>query len=179
MEELLPADVFLENVPGIENYHRFKSFLTLLRRLGYHVNIQPLELSDYAVPQRRRRVVVLAGHGFDIRLPKKAKVGKTVRSVIGDLPLPENSRNRLHRETTQHSPLMLKRIRAVPKDGGSRSDWSEDLELNCHSTFEGFKDVYGRMAWDKRSPTITGGCINASKGRFVHPEQDRAITLFE
>jgi len=35
------------------------------------------------------------------------------------------------------------------------------------------------MAWDEPSPTITGGCINASKGRFIHPDQDRAITLLE
>jgi len=35
------------------------------------------------------------------------------------------------------------------------------------------------MAWDEAAPTITGGCINPSKGRFIHPEQDRAITLRE
>jgi DNA (cytosine-5)-methyltransferase 1 len=35
------------------------------------------------------------------------------------------------------------------------------------------------MAWDGVSPTITGGCINPSKGRFLHPEADRAITLRE
>jgi DNA (cytosine-5)-methyltransferase 1 len=35
------------------------------------------------------------------------------------------------------------------------------------------------MAWSEPSPTITGGCINPSKGRFLHPEQDRAITLRE
>jgi DNA (cytosine-5)-methyltransferase 1 len=35
------------------------------------------------------------------------------------------------------------------------------------------------MAWDKPSPTITGGCISPSKGRFLHPSEDRAITLRE
>ena len=35
------------------------------------------------------------------------------------------------------------------------------------------------MAWRNPAPTITGGCINPSKGRFVHPEDDRAITLRE
>lgn len=29
------------------------------------------------------------------------------------------------------------------------------------------------------SPTITGGCHNPSKGRFIHPDFDRAITLRE
>ncbi len=35
------------------------------------------------------------------------------------------------------------------------------------------------MAWSQPSPTITSGCSNPSKGRFIHPEEDRAITLRE
>jgi DNA (cytosine-5)-methyltransferase 1 len=35
------------------------------------------------------------------------------------------------------------------------------------------------MAWDDVSPTITGGCFNPSKGRFLHPTKNRAITLRE
>ncbi len=35
------------------------------------------------------------------------------------------------------------------------------------------------MAWDRPAPTITGGCHNPSKGRFLHPEQHRAVTLRE
>ena len=54
-----------------------------------------------------------------------------------------------------------------------------ELQLECHKRTDGFKDIYGRMAWSKPSPTITGGCINPSKGRFLHPEEDRAITLRE
>jgi DNA (cytosine-5)-methyltransferase 1 len=35
------------------------------------------------------------------------------------------------------------------------------------------------MAWDVPSPTITGGFVNPSKGRFIHPSEHRAITLRE
>ena len=35
------------------------------------------------------------------------------------------------------------------------------------------------MKWDDLAPTITGGCVNPSKGRFLHPKQQRAITVFE
>ncbi len=35
------------------------------------------------------------------------------------------------------------------------------------------------MAWDDVAPTITSGCFNPSKGRFLHPEEDRAITMRE
>jgi DNA (cytosine-5)-methyltransferase 1 len=53
------------------------------------------------------------------------------------------------------------------------------LKLRCHETSDGFKDVYGRMAWDEPAPTITTGCFNPSKGRFLHPEADRGITMRE
>jgi DNA (cytosine-5)-methyltransferase 1 len=35
------------------------------------------------------------------------------------------------------------------------------------------------MAWDEPAPTLTSGCTNPSKGRFLHPVQHRAITLRE
>lgn len=48
--------------------------------------------------------------------------------------------------------------------------------LRCHKDHDGHTDVYGRLAWDAPSNTITCGCTNVSKGRFVHPTQDRALT---
>jgi DNA (cytosine-5)-methyltransferase 1 len=35
------------------------------------------------------------------------------------------------------------------------------------------------MQWDDVAPTITSGCVNPSKGRFLHPVEHRAITLRE
>ena len=67
----------------------------------------------------------------------------------------------------------------IPANGGSRAALGVRNQLACHKRSNGFKDVYGRMAWDKPAPTITCGCINPSKGRFLHPEADRAITLRE
>jgi DNA (cytosine-5)-methyltransferase 1 len=58
-------------------------------------------------------------------------------------------------------------------------DLGKGRQLECHKKCNGFKDVYGRMAWDDVSPTITGGCFNPSKGRFLHPTKNRAITLRE
>jgi len=179
VEKLEPSTVFMENVPGIENDPRFVAFLARLEEIGYIVDWDILELSDFGVPQRRRRVVVLAGKGFAIPMPRPRRTDRCVRTAIAGLPLPAQSRNPLHNQVTQHDEQALVRIRAVPKDGGSRQAWSEELRLRCHGDCDGFRDVYGRMAWDDLSPTITGGCINASKGRFIHPEQDRAITLLE
>lgn len=74
---------------------------------------------------------------------------------------------------------MMRRIEATPKDGGSRTSWPKELWLECHKRTDGFKDVYGRMKWDAPAPTITGGCFNPSRGRFLHPDENRGITLRE
>jgi DNA (cytosine-5)-methyltransferase 1 len=70
-------------------------------------------------------------------------------------------------------------IRAIPKNGGSRSALGKKNQLPCHQKSDGFKDVYGRMFWDKPAPTITSGCQSPSKGRFLHPSEDRTISLRE
>ena len=71
-------------------------------------------------------------------------------------------------------------INQIPHDGGSLRDLGEEWQLNCHRADNvGFNDVYGRLRWDAYSTTITGGCLNPSKGRFLHPEQNRCITARE
>ncbi len=39
------------------------------------------------------------------------------------------------------------------------------------------KDSYGRMWWDRPSPTIITKSFSISNDRFAHPEEDRAISL--
>ena len=77
-----------------------------------------------------------------------------------------------------HSERVLKIVRSVPKNGGSRLDLPPELWLKCHLKLKsgGYYDAYGRMSWDTVAPTLTSGCTNPSKGRFIHPEQDRGIT---
>lgn len=137
------------------------------------------EVSRYGVPQRRYRLVLSAGRGFEIPFASEAKGLKTVRETIAKLGPAGNSGDPLHDLPEHRSVILRKRIAATPKDGGSRFAWPEELWLECHKHTDGFKDVYGRMKWDDVAPTITGGCFNPSKGRFLHPEEDRCITLRE
>src|SRR5262249_7168991 len=55
---------------GIEKDERFHTFLARLEAPGYLTTWDTLELSEYGVPQRRSRVVALAGKGFAIPLPR-------------------------------------------------------------------------------------------------------------
>jgi DNA (cytosine-5)-methyltransferase 1 len=93
--------------------------------------------------------------------------------------LPGRAGTRLHDVPENRAAHVRQLIRDFPKDGGSRRDLPDERQLGCHQRQDGFHDIYGRMAWDDVAPTITSGCHNPSKGRFLHPVEDRAITLRE
>lgn len=176
---LLPKSVMLENVPGLVKNRRYVTFRKKLKELGYHLIWNVLNTVDYGVPQRRRRLVLLASRLGEPEFAPKASTSKTVRQIIGKLTPPSRSRDPLHNYSSSRSNRIKDLIKQIPTNGGSRSALPKAQQLKCHKRIEGFRDVYGRMSWDKPSPTITGGCINPSKGRFLHPEANRAITLRE
>lgn len=175
----LPKTILLENVPALLTDERLDRVKAILSRAGYESDAKVLDAADYGVPQRRRRLLFLASRVGPVQFPPPAKRRATVRSVIAGLPLPGDSGDALHDSQACHSPQVAKLISLIPRDGGSRNDLGPGLQLPCHQRVQGFHDIYGRMRWDDVSPTITTGCINPSKGRFLHPEQDRAISLRE
>lgn len=174
-----PKAIMLENVPRLGDHRSFKNLCRDLRRLGYHVEWDIKDARRYGVPQRRKRLILVAGLGFEIPFAPEMPEQVTVRDAIGRLPRAGKSSDALHNLPEERSAKVLKLIKTIPKDGGSRSALPRSQQLKCHKRFSGFRDVYGRMAWDAPSPTITGGCFNPSKGRFLHPEENRAITLRE
>ncbi|MGK2231596.1 MAG: DNA (cytosine-5)-methyltransferase 1 [Colwellia sp.] len=75
----------------------------------------------------------------------------------------------------KHSDALTQRFIETPLNG-SREDIA--FRLKCHSEgYKGHKDVYGRIFLNTPSNTITTGCNNPSKGRFVHPWFNHGITL--
>jgi len=182
VKALLPKTVMMENVPALADNRRMKIFSETLQKLGYNLNGTPLVLNvaNYGVPQRRRRMILMCSRVGQISLPDPQDHRTTVRETIGNLPVPGKSGDLLHDLEEKRSDQVLKMIKLVPKNGGSRMDLPKKFHLPCHLKYpEGFKDVYGRMSWDDVAPTITGGCVSPSKGRFLHPSQNRSITLRE
>jgi DNA (cytosine-5)-methyltransferase 1 len=193
VEELSPRHIAFENVPGMVDgrwRHRFDELLTHLERLGYRCDWAVLDAADFGVPQRRRRVVVVGSRLVEPVLPVPTHTAsgeadlpahQTVRDAIGGLrrlgPGEADPADPLHR-ARRHSDIAIRRLRAVP-EGGGRKNLPPELELACHKRHPGYYDIYGRMWWDRVAPTLTSGCTNVTKGRFGHPEQDRAITLRE
>jgi DNA (cytosine-5)-methyltransferase 1 len=172
-----PKTVMLENVPALGLHQPFRKFCRDLKRLGYLVRWDVKDASHYEVPQRRKRLILLAGLGFEIPFANGSADFLTVRQTIGGIAPPELSLDPLHTMAEKRSKKVLDLIKSIPKDGGSRTDLPPSRQLACHKRLDGFNDIYGRMAWDAPAPTITSGCHNPSKGRFLHPRENRAITL--
>jgi len=179
VEALRPRAVMMENVPGLADDERFAAFCRRMKKIGYLGDHRILNAAEYGVPQRRRRLIYLAGHGMEIPFAEPARRIRTVEDAIGGLPKAGESGDPVHDIPEKRTPRIMELIRRIPKDGGSRTDLPEEYQLDCHRRCNGFKDVYGRMAWGDVAPTITSGCFNPSKGRFLHPEEDRAITMRE
>ena len=181
-----PVVVSMENVPQIVKHKVFSDFVEGLKLKKYHVNWQNVYCPDYGIPQKRRRLVLLASKLGNITLvpaTHKPENYKTVKMAIGKLETIEagsSSKNdRLHRSAVL-SKVNLKRIKkSVP--GGSWRDWDENLRAVCHKKESGntYSSVYARMRWNKPSPTITTQFFSFGTGRFGHPEQDRAISIRE
>lgn len=193
VEYFNPGYVVVENVPGVLRRKResgLSGFIRWMNKSGYRVHFDVHEVSNYGVPQHRKRFTLIANrvtlHEV-IPIPLKGNK-KTVRDVIGvHNGFPKISHG--HKDTTDFlhtvaglEKINLDRLALTPKDGGTRLAYvdNEKLAPKCHKgKIDGFKDVYGRMWWDKPSPTITTRFFSISNGRFGHPEEDRAISLRE
>ena len=54
------------------------------------------------------------------------------------------------------------------------------MQLKCYAGKDNsFRDVYGRLYWDRPSSTITTKFLSISNGRFGHPDQNRGISIRE
>ncbi len=175
----LPKTIMMENVPGLRDDARLKKIRRKLTGLGYECEAEIFDAARYGVPQRRLRMILLGSRSGCPSFASPVRRRRTVAEAIQRLPSPEVSEDPVHNYSVCRSAHVMSLIRRIPKNGGGRTDLPAEHQLNCHQGFDGFKDIYGRMAWHEPAPTITGGCINPSKGRFLHPEEDRAITLRE
>lgn len=188
-----PGFVVVENVPGLfrrkdndilRNFHKF------LHKLGYNFAHEVVNAHNYGVPQNRLRYLLIACRfGKMNNLPPHAEsAGLSVKDFIGtDNGFPSISAG--HRDASDfiHTAMALsdknlRRIRLTPPDGGNRSSWAgvEELQIDAYRDRDNiFRDVYGRMSWDKPAPTITTRFHSFSNGRFGHPEEHRAISIRE
>lgn len=183
-ENLRPDFIVLENVPELlakRNWDYFQTFKEQLSVAGYFVRAQIHNLAGFGVPQERFRALLLASpQPFEMPGPfLEPSCYKTVRQAIGALPPVKpggKCRMDLMHYCTHHRDSTVAVLRQVPKDGGRRP---AGVGPQCLDKVDGFRDVYGRMYWDRPANTITASARNPASGRYGHPEQDRGLTIRE
>lgn len=178
-----PTLVTMENVPPLRERRVFSDFTDALRGTGYHLDFDVVDGCRIGLPQRRRRLVLVASLLGPIAIPEAFEPVVTVRDAISGLPTiragMSDPGDPLHASASL-SELNLARMRHS-KPGGTWRDWPEEIVAACHRRKSGstYPSVYGRMEWDRPAPTVTTQCFGFGNGRFGHPEQDRAISLRE
>jgi DNA (cytosine-5)-methyltransferase 1 len=202
---LRPDIVLVENARELVT-GRFRGHLrSLLRRLdeiGYTAIADTHFFTDFGLPQRRERAIVVAtrrplrprglrGLWRGWRIDVKAC---QVRRAIWDLPPVHAGQpdpvDGLHVSPAFRAEVNLRRLAAVPRDGGGWADLvdrpdSRDLltpamaRRVARRDFGSHPDIYGRMWWDRPAPTIKRECSHVGNGRYAHPEQDRLCTVRE
>lgn len=192
VEEYRPEYIFIENVPGMQTVKGipgpFEDFLSFLSKLGYFYDFKVVLAYNYGVPQRRKRLVLIASKLGTIKVPEPITGPgaldsslPTVRQWIAGLAtLPAGGvdpNDAIHRAAALSS-LNIQRISSTPV-GSGRESWPRSLRLACHENYAGHTDVYGRMHWDKPASALTTRCISLSNGRFGHPDQNRAVSVRE
>lgn len=189
VKELHPDIVTMENVPSILNFKLksvFPDFENTLKSEGYMVSYKTVFCPNYGIPQKRKRLVLLASRFGKISLLDDTNtpenyltVGDTIRDLEPLAAGESSTIDPLHR-CRRLTSINLRRVHNTPYGGGWK-DWPTELVLDCHKkkSGESFGSVYGRMTWDAPSPTITTECTGLGNGRFGHPEQDRAISIRE
>lgn len=180
----------------------------LFGAIGYKTSYKNMMASDYGVPQKRRRAffIALKDHmqplfPLPTHTAKRKKTNHnlykcvTVKEAIGDLPclkmgerkehydkLPFSAYQKLMRqgrtklynhEARVQCDRNIERMRHL-KQGQSMKDLP--LKLQAKS---GFSQAYGRLSNSKLSCTITANMHNLGSGRYIHPTQNRAITIRE
>ncbi|NAZ17871.1 DNA (cytosine-5-)-methyltransferase [Glutamicibacter soli] len=202
-----PKYFVVENVPAFGKSRQLQDFESAAREGGelsnYRFEWEVLNAADYGAPQARKRAILL-GHRKDLPKPKfpnpthdgrhttvkeafrgiphkadsiafirESKIETVTKPMPGPFRTTELHLGREYRE------LSLQRFRAIPP-GGNRMNLPRELLAPCwlnHTTGSG--DVMGRLHWDRPSVTIRTEFFKPEKGRYLHPEADRAITHLE
>lgn len=180
-----------------------------LHSLGYKVEARILKAEEYGIPQERRRIIFIGNRlNAPIPWPARTHgpgllPHVNVRDAIGDLPplrngedrgvlayaaeargayqtmMREGSRHIYNHAATKLAAVNERRMQFIPP-GGSWRDIPFELlpEGMKRAKRSDHTKRYGRLRWDGLASTILTKC-DVHWGAYIHPEQDRGITVRE
>lgn len=175
-----PSVVVVENVAAFLEAPVWMELAEGLRQLGYEVSSVVLDAAGFSVAQRRLRSFTVASRVGTPRFPVPGTATTTVRAAWEGLPYVPDGKN-LH-VSPAPTALALERMRVIPA-GGNKLDVMERAPHLAPPSWWRIGtqagDVWGRMHWDAPSNTLRTCLQDPSKGRCIHPEQDRVMSLRE
>lgn len=198
VKKIKPEVFVIENVKNLLNAcdgFFINQIVNEMTELGYIVNYDVLNASNYGVPENRERAIIIGSLSRSISLPKPYDTKKTtVRDAISDLAylnsgegcdvsryinepksdyqamLRNESGFLFNHKATTHSSVAIEKLMMIPPEGDKSS-----LPIELHGK-QKFSTTWSRLIWDSQSPTIDTRFDTPSNGRNSHPELHRAIT---
>jgi DNA (cytosine-5)-methyltransferase 1 len=195
--DVRPYAFVMENVPELLSSPEFEEFKVNAEALGYIVEGRLLNAADYGVPQRRRRAIAIGSRLGAPPWPEQTHAQerdgsedlprwRTFADAVVGLPLKPDGLA-WHRPRNPR-PESIERYKAVPPNGGNRFQMQAELDKRGRGELvprcwrnkpTGTTDVFGRLWWDRPTFTIRTEFYKPEKGRYLHPTEDRPITVRE
>ncbi len=198
VKAIKPEIFIIENVKNLISCAKgyfLEEIKERLNALGYQLSYQILNAKDYGVPQNRERAFIVGASrfSFDFNLLEPSQ-SVNVQDAISDLaylcsnegafesdylnPIQSNYQALMRKDSpklynhqaTNHSQAALEKLKLINKEQGK-----ECLPKNLHGKQQ-FKSTWGRLNWNKISPTIDTRFDTPSNGTNSHPELHRSIT---
>ena len=197
VKEIQPEVFVIENVKALlstANGWFRKEIVNAINGLGYTVNYGVLNAKNFGVPQNRERAIFICSKHISIELPKGSEELVTVRDAISDLAYLNSGEGEFEQEyknlpktayqkkmrvgckslynhvASKHKQIAIDKLKMIPAEKGKEC-LPEDMLGN-----QKFNTTWGRLTWDKQSPTIDTRFDTPSNGTNSHPELNRAIT---
>ena len=199
-----PKAFIFENVAGIAQ-SKHNDVVDYMKSqfdgLGYGISAEILNSADYGVPQSRKRFIMMGIQGNQkplMPLPTHSKGFLEWKRFTGKLnqcpdyapkqwktvddAFSQLSKKRLSRHDCigmNHSDLVVKRMSMI-KQGENFKVLPMEMRPNCWRTgkHQGH-DTFGRIESDKPSPTIRTAGYNPTKGKYIHPYENRGLNTAE
>lgn len=182
-----PTVIVFENVKGLmssKDKKGSKLILTLkndLEKLGYDVTYQVVDASDYRVPEKRERLIIVGIKkelGIHFEFPEK--MGKTGLTLKNILTIPENIPNQVDWKL---SPQALKLVQLIPEGGSWKDIPYELLPERMKKIRDNMKkyhapNFYRRWSRNEICGTITASAQPENCG-IIHPVENRRFTIRE
>ena len=157
------------------------SSIKVLEDAGYWVTQGVLSANDFGWAQTRSRHFLIASRikrplAIDDAIRALGQSARPLSWAIADL------------EEAFDEKSLFNSVPTLSAENQTRINWLFDNDAYelpnhvrplCHQDGHTYPSVYGRLKYEKPSPTITTGYQSPGRGRYIHPTQRRVLTSHE